>query len=77
MYKLYNYKLIFDAVYCVRNHEDLYETMAKQCNNSEMDCTVGFLKCPFDKNCKRITKDDWAKILIPSTMENSNEQMDN
>lgn len=72
MYKLYSYKLIFDAVYCVRNHEDLYETMATQCNSSGMDCTVGFLNCPFDKGCSLITKDDWAKILIPSTTEENN-----
>lgn len=73
MHKVLRYKIVFDATYCVRNHEDLYETMATQCNNSGMDCTVGFLNCPFDKDCSLITKDDWAKILIPSTMENSNE----
>ena len=73
MYKVLRYKIVVDAVYCVRSHEDLYETMASQCNNSGMDCTVGFLNCPFDKGCSRITKDDWAKIIIPST-ETSNEQ---
>ena len=74
MHKLCRYKIVFDTVYCVRSHEDLYETMATQCNDSEVSCTVGFFNCPFDKDCSRITKDDWAKILIPSTTENSNEQ---
>ena len=73
MYKVLRYKIVFDAVYCVRSHEDLYETMATQCNDSGIDCTVGFLNCPFSKDCSLITKDDWAKILIPSNTENSDE----
>ncbi len=73
MYKVLKYKIVFDVVYCVKNHEELYETMATQCNTSGGNCTVGFLNCPFNKGCSLITKDDWAKILIPST-ETSNEQ---
>ena len=74
MHKVLRYKIAFDAVYCVRSHEDLYETMATQCANSGMDCTVGFLNCPFSKDCSLITKDDWAKIITLSDTETSNEQ---
>ena len=70
MHKVLKYKLIFDATYCVRDHEDLYETLASKCANSSIDCTVGFLNCPFSKDCSRITKEDWAKILTPSTETN-------
>lgn len=56
---------------------NLADYMASRCRSHislRSCCPIGEMNCPFfgDKSCDNIWGKDWKKVLVPSTMENSN-----